>query len=385
MKLKQIPQDFIVNEIYDLKSFETKDEERKLPYFYFKLTKTNYNQLRALEIIAKSFNTSKKLVHFAGTKDKVGVTSQLISIYGVNEDTFKSNLEYLNKNEDLHLEFVGKFKGRLNLGDNLGNHFKIIARDLNDDDIKIAEQNLASLDTSGVLNFFDEQRFGYANNSHIVGKYILLNEVEKAVYEILTSLPKIQNDKLDVFVAFVKEHWNEIKEQNIDIINQTIELAPRFLRGEVLMLEHLKKHKNDFPGAFRRIHKKLRNLYVNAYQSYIFNECIKVLHKKNKLTKELELPLVSFDVEFENKEIETICLDLMHKDEINLANFKLPSMPELKILSVKRICLIFPKNIKISEVCDDNLNEDKKKCLIEFDLEAGSYATNVVKGLFYLD
>lgn len=381
MKLKQIPQDFVVDEIFDLKKFEDRDEERPKPYYYFILKKTNYNQLDALMRVAKTFNTSKKLVHFAGTKDKVGMTSQVISVYGIREDNFDKNLEYFNNYKDLNLEFLGKFKGRVNLGDNLGNSFKIVVRDLNEKDIDFARERIDDISRNGALNFFDSQRFGYANNSHIVGKYVLRNDVKSAVKEILTSCPKDASSDLIDFTSFIRDNFDEVELQNSDVIDEAISLCPKFLRGEVLILEHLKKYKNDFPGAFRKIHKKLRTIYVNAYQSYVFNETIKILKGENSLESYTEIPLVTFDIELDEK-FQVITQELLQKDGLNFDSFKLPSMPELKLGYGLRQTRVFPKELAIGDVLEDELNENKKKVIVTFGLESGAYATNVISQLF---
>ncbi len=383
MIIKNTPQDFIVEEIYNLDSIKDRDEERKQPYHYFILTKTNYNQLRALQIIARTFNTSPKLVHFAGTKDKVGITKQVVSVYGINEDNFKINLDHFNEQEDLHLEHIGEFKSRIGLGDNLGNHFKIVVRDIEKSDIELAKTNIEKLNKQGVLNFFDEQRFGYANNSHIVGKYVLQNQIEKAVYEIMSSLPSnSQSELLSSFNDFITKNWQAIKEQNIEIIDQALEVTPRYLENEANILNHLKKHKNDFPGAFRTIHKKLRTLFVNAYQSYIFNESIIELNKKDLLNDHKQLELINKDTQFD-KAIHSLVQFILQKDNLTQDSFKLPHMPELKIRPASRETKIFPKNIKLNKQEKDDIFENKLKVLVEFDLGSGEYATNVVKQIFY--
>lgn len=382
MKLKQVPQDFVVEEIFDLKSFEERDEERKLLYYYFKLTKVNYNQLPALEKVASVFNTSKKLVHFAGTKDKVGVTSQVISVYGIKDENFERNLEFFNeKVDDLSLEFLGKFKGRINLGDNLGNRFKIVVRDLSEEDVLRARVNLKEIEQKGVLNFFDEQRFGYAGNSHIVGKHVLKNEIESAVFVILTSLPSNPSLDLERFVVFVCDNWDKIKGQDEVVISEAISLAPGFLRSEVEMLKHLGRFKNDFPGAFRKVHKKLRSLYVNAYQSFVFNEVIRRIG--DEMVGDVdELRLVSADCVFEGG-VKKIVDELLEKDGVSYESFKLPSMPELKVYGDVRKVRVFPKDLKLGVVEEDELNEGRKKVLVEFSLGSGEYATNVIKQLVY--
>lgn len=382
MKLKQIAEDFIVDELYNLEIFKEKNEEKRQDYYYFKLIKKEYNSMRAISLVAETFNTSTKLIHIAGTKDKTGITSQIISVYGIKEENFEKNLEHFNTTfKDLKLEFIGKFKGRLNLGDNLGNRFSITARDLTLDDIKIMQFNFEKIKTTGILNYFDDQRFGYAGNSHIIGKYILKNESEKAVYEILTSIPDEPTENLKIYVDYIKENFEKIKNQDKETYEKIVEIIPKFLSEQKEMIAHLIKYKNDFPGSFRKLHKKLRTLYINAYQSYVFNECIKELNKRNILQNYEELSLIDSTLEFDDI-VKSIVQDILNKDEITIDNLKLPSMPELKIFSVKRKTRNYPKNLEIFTEEIDELNDGKFKVKINFDLSSGEYATNVVKQLF---
>lgn len=379
MLLKQIPEDFIVEEIFSLEKLKERDENRPKPYYYFLLTKKNYAQIRAIEKVADIFNTSKKLVHFAGTKDKNAITKQLISVYGINEKTYASNFEYFNKLKDLNLEYLGKFKGRINLGDNLGNKFKIIIRDLTEEEIDQAKKNLPQIKNSGVLNLFDSQRFGYAKNSHIIGLYLLKNQIEKAAYEILTSLPENPQQNLSQFANHIKTNWEKIKQQDQNTIEQAKNLAPKYLKNEILILNHLSKHKNDFPGALRKIHKKTRTLYISAYQSYLFNQTIEELEKKQELPD--ELPLITKETTL-SPQIKQITQNLLKKDGITFADFALPSMPELEPIPAQRKTTIKPENLQITKEEKDELNENKKKLEIQFSLPSGAYATNAIKQLF---
>ena len=378
MIVKQIPEDFRVFEVYDFESIKNRRDTDSKEYYYFVLTKKNYTQMRALERIASAFNTSRKLVYFAGTKDKVGVTKQLVCVYGIKADNFEKNLEYFNSEEDLNLEFLGKYNSRLVLGDNLGNRFEIVVRDLNGDE----NNNLDEINKTGVLNFFDSQRFGYAGNSHIVGKYLLKNDLKNAVFEIMSSRPSNSDSELlNNFVDFVDKNFEEFAQQNVEVIDSALAICPRYLSNESQMLEHLKKHKNDFPGAFRKIHKKLRMLYISAYQSYIFNETILKLKEMGILENYKELELVLSDTIYDEV-IEKIVFDLLEKDGLVRDNFKLKSMPEFKFRQNFRDTRVFPKNIVISEFFDDELNEGKKKLVISFELGSGEYATNVITQLF---
>ena len=95
-KIKQKPEDFIVEEITGIKP---KESGR---YIYYKLKKTNYTVLRALEHIAARLNIPLKKIGFAGTKDKAAVTTQYISFDSVKKERI-DNIEL----KDIKLEFFG--------------------------------------------------------------------------------------------------------------------------------------------------------------------------------------------------------------------------------------------------------------------------------------
>jgi tRNA pseudouridine13 synthase len=377
MIYKHMPQDFEVNELYDLDSITSEDEGHGKIYYYFILEKTNYTQIKSLEKVANIFKVRRDDIHFAGTKDRVGVTRQLISVKGVKKHTFENNVAFFNKRlgPDLKLTFLGRFNSRISLGDNLGNRFIITLRNISSEKVSEIKTGVLRVRKEGVLNYFDEQRFGYAGNSHIIGKYVLQNDLESAVKEILFSLPPTPRDEFVNFVNQLKENWNEIKNQNQKVISSIIRTAPKFYQNECRILRHLHDHKNDFPGAFRVIHKKLRTLYVNAYQSYLFNE---VLDRIDDLLDEIELMHLDVDT---SSSYGKLYKELFEKDCLTLENFNLSSMPELKQEFVTRKTRVFVQDLKIHCFGDDDLFENKKKVMVSFSLSSGAYATNVIKQL----
>ncbi len=378
MKYKVELKDFEVNEIYNLEELSKKDEERGDIYYYFILKKINYTGLKAIEKVSNIFKVNPKFIHFAGTKDRFGITTQLISLTNIKKSTFENNLNFFNSKlgPDLNLQFIGKFKSRLNLGDNLGNNFIITLRDLDEEEFNKINQNINLTKKNGVLNYFDEQRFGFAGNSHIIGKYILQNNLEFAVKEILTSIP-LNNPKEDAitWVNLIKENWENVINSNQKVLNKLINEAPKFYKVESFILKHLKEHKNDFPGALRVIHKKLRTLYINAYQSYLFNE---VLNSNINLDSEIQLMNSELDL---SSSYGTLYNKLLQKDNLSQDSFNLNHMPELKPIRSLRKTKIFPSNLKVLIKLRDDLFESKFKIILEFDLESGAYATNVIKQL----
>ncbi len=361
MKLKERPEDFIVEEIPDFEKIKEKNENKN--YIYFWLTKRNYNQLRAIKQIARYFRISKRRIHFAGTKDKHAVTSQVISIRYDSLEEAKSIASKINNNaKDITLELIGKFKGRINLGDIKGNKFKIIVRELSKKEIENGKKRISKIKKYGVKNYFDTQRFGYAENTHLIGKLLLKNHIKEALYLIFTSLPKNPSEDLKEFVKNFPEEF--YKEE----LKRILKKLPKSLKEFQPVIEHLIRYPNDYIGALRKIHKKLRTLYINAYQSYIFNKTL------DKINEPIEIPIIGYETEIENFKYKDIIKEILEEEDINKEEFKLPYMPELATKGNYRKSIIIPEDL--------NIKYDNKAAEVTFKLPPGSYATIIIKNLF---
>lgn len=377
MKIKELPEDFRVTEIIDLDKLSQEKSSEDRNYLYYYLTKKNYTQNKAVDIIGRTFNSNHKFVHIAGTKDRAGITKQLICIAKSKRMQPEKHLEFFNsKFEDMNLEFVGEFPFRLNLGDNLGNSFEIIVRDLVEKEINKARENVEKLSQDGVLNYFDSQRFGYAGNSHIVGMKILKNDVSGALYEVLCSMPEHANEDHKAFVESVEKNWQSILDGNQEVIKFIANSAPKFLRNEISMVKHFHNARNDVSGALRLLPKKLRTLYIGAYQSYLFN---RVLDEVEELPEELEL--CSCELSKDSLEY-SLYGPFLKEDGLSLDDFSLPHMPELAPVRAMRRVRVSVNDLEVGESEEDELNEGKFKVVVCFSLGSGSYATNVIKQLF---
>jgi len=156
-KIKQIPEDFFVREIINLKSEKGK-------YSYYLLKKKNLTTSKAIEIICRKFNLNNNDIGYCGNKDKDAVTEQYISILG--------NKNYSFHERNLELKFINYGDKKISLGDNIGNEFIITIRNLNKKYEKI----------DFIVNYFDDQRF--SKNNVLIGKYLLQRKF-KEICEIL--------------------------------------------------------------------------------------------------------------------------------------------------------------------------------------------------------
>ena len=246
-------------------------------FFYFKLKKTNRNTLDVVKHLAKVLKIKEKQIGFAGSKDKNAVTEQVISVQGVKKDKVLSA-----KIDNAELEYYGSGNEPISLGDLTGNKFEIVIRNL--DKVKINK-------TDFIENYFDEQRFSTLNSE--IGRYLVKKDFSRAL-------------------SFIDNEQSK---------------------------KHLNEKKNDFIGALKKIPIRLLRMYVNAYQSYLWNETVaKYLRDNNKdvtevkyslgkfvFVKKLEnlsIPLIGFDSKaLEDEKVKPIIEKLMLIEELDYRDF----------------------------------------------------------------
>jgi len=337
-KIKQIPDDFIVKEITNI---ELKDSGN---YTYFILKKKNYTTERAVSTAAKYLKTNRKNIGYAGSKDKNAVTEQMISVKGFNKI---KNIEL----KDIELIYKGKGDERISLGDLKGNEFIITVRNLNKKEIKLTSIQIP--------NYFDEQRF--SKNNAEIGRLILKKDFKGAVSLILNH-----------------DNSGSIEKE---------------------VLDHISKFPNDFIGAIKKVPKKIRMMYVHAFQSLIFNKTISELmilktkeYKKvdysngffvfpKKEIKNAKIPIIGFGTEFKDNKLRDISLKILEEEGIKLRDFIIRGMLELASEGDERDMFVNAEDIK-TKVEKDEINKNKKKFIISFKLPKGSYATIVIKKIF---
>jgi tRNA pseudouridine13 synthase len=212
MKLKQVPEDFIVRETTSI------TPQKEGEYTYFVLKKRDYTTLKALQVLSQALRTPLSWFGCAGNKDKVAVTEQVCSVATIPPESLLS----LSLN-DIELKPLGKGNKPVSLGDLKCNEFEIIVRDID----KLPEQK------TKFINFFGEQRFSTHNSA--IGKAIVKRDFKQAVALILVTK----------------------SEASFDVLKTLTEQPKNYL------------------GALKNLPLKLLKLYVHAFQSSIWNELAK--------------------------------------------------------------------------------------------------------------
>jgi len=321
MKIKQIPEDFIVKEIADIKLDGGS-------FAYFKLKKKLWNTIDAVNEIAKILNINFNRLRYAGIKDRQAVTEQFISAENVSENSLEKA-----KIKDISIEYLGHSDERMHTDLLVGNEFIITIRDI-DNKLKAVEF---------IPNYFDDQRFGLNSNNHLVGKALLQKNFKKAC-ELMEL--KVENN----------DYINALKRKKA-VLKLCFNAYQSYLFNEVLTT-YIKKN-----CAFKETEYNLGKLAFS----------------RNKL-ENFTLPLLQFDTELESN-IKEIYQEILSKEEITKRDFIIRQFPDLLQTTQEREAFAEVKDFEVLEFSDDELNKGKKKQIVKFKLPKGSYATIVIKAL----
>lgn len=314
-KLKEKPEDFIVNEVISVPLVE------KGEFSYYVLKKTDYATPIVIEKISKFLRVPMKRIGFAGTKDRRAITTQWISIEGA-----KGRIDEF-KEKDIELEFKGYGNKKIYLGMLEGNNFEIVVRNTTKKPKSIKE----------FVNYFDEQRFSMNNVE--IGRAIVKKDFKKAVEILMQSN------------GYYEKTLKDNYEKTHDAVN-----------------------------CLRKIPLHVLEFFTHAYQSEIWNKTAEEISKNIK--ENIDVPIVGFGTEFDNKEIEEITNRIFKEEGITQRDFIIKSFPELSSEGNSRKLYSEVRDLQIGELEDDELNPGMKKITLKFFLKKGNYATMAIKNMF---
>ncbi|KAG7194973.1 uncharacterized protein KQ657_004084 [Scheffersomyces spartinae] len=245
-------------------------------YLHFNVYKENRETMEVAGTIAKFLRIPYKLINFAGTKDRRGVTCQKFSIH-------KGKVVRVSSlNKGLKNAVLGGFSyedSGLRLGDLKGNEFIITIRDVaplneNEDLNNCVKTCFESLKDKGYINYYGLQRFGtFSVSTHQLGVLILNNKWKEAVELILAEQEVVAPDSIEA-----RRIWAETKNASF-----ALKKMPRRCQAEHSVLTKLSTEpfsgdgefsSNSYFNSIMAIPRNLRVMYVHAYQSYVWNSVV---------------------------------------------------------------------------------------------------------------
>jgi tRNA pseudouridine13 synthase len=421
--IRDSAEDFLVEEILVDGSRASIDETSlrqalsssplKNRYLLCILIKRNWDNFIAIKRIAEQLAIDSKQVSIAGIKDTKAVTAQFITV----ENASMKDIEKIDV-KDMRIRPIGYLRNKLSAYYLLGNtfHIKIKAVNYSKSSIKKRISKITEeLETVGGLpNFFGYQRFGTTRPiTHLVGRAIVKGDFEKAAM---------------LFLAKPSSHEHPASRQARETLQETqnykqaLRSFPKQLRYERLMLRHLVKKPDDFSGAFKRVPIKLQELFLQAYQSYLFNKflskrittglslneaelgdyVVKIEHsglpmltmhkivtskdhaeinnsiKAGKMR--VAIPLIGFRQPFSQGAQGEIEKQILEEEEgIKPENFKIAAMPEMSERGRLRTIITPLKDFLLQEISRESKVPRKHQIQASFTLLRGSYATTLLR------
>jgi tRNA pseudouridine13 synthase len=226
------------------------------------LVKQNWDTFIATKNVASQFGLGQNDVQIAGIKDAKAVTAQYVTIENMKiEDVAKVNVQ------GVQIRPVGYLRNSLSLFYLLGNSFKIKITDITQNSTIVNTQINQTIQEitqlGGIPNFYGHQRFGTTRPiTHLVGKAILEGNFEEAVLLFLAKdSPNEHQESRQARIEF----------QQTRDFKAALECYPKQLRYERLMIKYLVEKPNEYVKVFNVLPLKLQKLFVQAYQSYLFN------------------------------------------------------------------------------------------------------------------
>lgn len=248
------------------------------PYLVLRLTKRNWEQQRLVKELARALGISHRRISWAGTKDRRAVTTQFITIHGIEPEA----VERIALPE-VSLEVVGRSPHAIALGELRGNRFGIRIRDCDPEDLEDRVAGVTHAGAAGVPrsespntglppsdfpkggfpNYYGIQRFGVIRPvTHLVGEQILRGDLEGAVMAYIGApFPAEPEEIRGARGAFSRDR--DVKE--------ALRGFPVRFTFERAMLHHLDGRPGDYAGALRALPPRLLSMFVSAFQSFLFN------------------------------------------------------------------------------------------------------------------
>lgn len=387
VKLRRIPEDFLVEELADVLP-------GKGPFSLYRLTKRSLGTPEAIAAIARRLNLPRNRISYGGLKDRHAVTVQYLTIRNGPRRGFQQT--------SLSLDYLGQQADPWTPASFLANRFRIVMRDLSESDADDALAAVDQMTVTGIANYFDDQRFGSLGCS---GEWIArpwcLGDYERALWLALadphpddSAAEKIQKQRLQT-------HWGDWVTCKGALDRSHRRSIVTFLADKVAAGRH-----PDFRGAFARISVDLRGLYLSAWQSALWNRMLSRLLVRSfaphdlqsvvlqsgpaaipvqcdlnaSLPNDLDLPLPSARIDRPDGMVGEMLDEVLAEEQIALRQLRVKYPRDSFFSKGTRRARVFPRELT-AVVSTDELYARRRKLLLGFDLPRGSYATMVVKCL----
>ena len=234
-------------------------------FLHFSLFKENLDTFVALSNLSMDLKLKSNKFAFAGTKDARAKTTQMISVKQVTAEKVHEAARKFPRMA------VGNFTykdSELKLGDLRGNQFDLVLRHVQGSE-EVMARRIASFESAGFVNYYGLQRFGTTSvGTHQVGRAILRRE-----WRIVVDLLLSGQEEGTGSMAEAQRAWRADRDPRRALSCLSGKQQRTSIEGRVLYTLSTVRA-TAYQEAVDRLPAGTRQLYVHAYQSWLWNQVV---------------------------------------------------------------------------------------------------------------
>jgi len=387
MKLKQRIGDFRVRELLVDGYLADRGE-----YRIYRITKRKMTTPEAVRVLATEAGVDVGDIEVAGLKDRQAITIQHMSV--------PRGREVRLQEKELKIDTAGFASEPLRSEFSRGNSFELSVRALTKGDIDLLRRNVPIAREQGLVNYFDDQRFGNLTHGQgWIARDLMQGEYEEGLKALLGAFSPHDDGRRRSFKEGLRRSWGDWRACR--------DVAGRYGQHHSIF-EHLAKTENDFAGAFYHVASRLRLIHLYAFQSHLWNRAV-VEHVRSLVAVDDRLalpseegPLVTYSeapppdlvkrrtFRLPGEKLDDVKdpveLDLLEDalahEKLVPDSFRIEGVSGFQLKGEDRPLLVRPAHLRVRPAEMDTLNRGRSLVRIRFELPRGAYATLVVKRLF---
>lgn len=383
MKIKCRPEDFRVEELARL------EPGGRGRFGLYMLEKRGLSTFEAIGRLARHLGRPAKSISAGGLKDKHAVTRQHLTVSGKPVGEVKL--------AGLKLSPLGRCEEPMTGAQLLGNRFRIILRDVPADAIESVRGRARLAARQGLPNYFDEQRFGsFRGKQGFIARRLIDADFEGALRLHLAAPGRLDASRERAARRRASELWGK-----------WAELHAKLPRGSARkIVGHLRDHPGAFLRAFEMLEPRLAQLYLFAYQSYLWNETLagllarsldsealfEIRYAPGRLTffdevtesslaglHDLNIPLPCPGADYGSGPLAESAREALEAEGLALDRLRVEGSKKLRFRGGERPALVSPGELLVGKQQPDDLYSGRYKLRLDFTMPPGSYATLLVK------
>ncbi len=348
LEYRQSPSTFIVEEKIDLEGLGFNTEEGD--YIVFKVSKSSVDTFYATRLLSRRLGIPANNIYLLGLKDRDSKSIQYLFIRKeiILNTSLSMNTPLIHDPPKLVISPIGFTRRKPRPHDLLGNIFHIKIGDKKYEGM--LRKILSQISSKGLPSYYGYQRFGSVRyNTHVIGKYIILGDYTRALWELLYSL-------------YPRESAGSLQARVEGSFNRVYRLIYERRVNRLLRQGRTSEY------VIRWLNKRVRKLFIEAYQSYLYNEALnKYIDTYGWVSDEtLCVPGPGcFDEEFYK--------DIFLREGIDIHCF-IEKLLMHRLFGWRRNIMLKPLDIRVYARNDE--------LWISFMLKRGQYASIVIRELF---